>query len=205
MPNKNSDKNELNLVIAGVGGQGNVRGAQILGAAAVKAGFRARVSDVYGIAQRGGPVVSHVRIGLDICGNIVQEHSADLVAGLEPMEALRAVSKFLKPGGLVIVSTRPVYPVEVNTGKAAYPKMEEMLSIMKKASKKVVTLDATEIASAAGIPIAANIVVLGVIAGLGVLPFDPDLLRDSIKENIPRSLDKNMKAFEEGFSIGRKA
>lgn len=195
--------NELNIIIAGVGGQGNVRGAQILGVAAVKAGYKARVSDVYGIAQRGGPVLSHIRIGREIYGSMVEEHKADIIVGLEPMEALRATSKFLKPGGTVIISTRPIYPVEVNTGKASYPKLENILHVIGRASKKIVTLDATRIAEEAGIPIAANIVVLGVLAGLGILPFSEAILKESIKENIPRALEQNLKAFDAGISIGK--
>ena len=195
--------NELNIIIAGVGGQGNVRGAQILGMAAVKAGYKARVSDVYGIAQRGGPVLSHVRIGKEIYGSMVEEHRADVIVGLEPMEALRATSRFLKPGGTIILSTRPIYPVEVNTGKASYPKLEDILAVIGKASRKIVTLDATKIAEEAGIPIAANIVVLGVLVGLGILPFSETILREAIKENIPRALEQNLKAFDAGLSIGK--
>jgi len=195
--------NELNIIIAGVGGQGNVRGAQILGMAAVKAGYKARVSDVYGIAQRGGPVLSHVRIGKEIYGSMVEEHRADVIVGLEPMEALRATSRFLKPGGTIILSTRPIYPVEVNTGKASYPKLEDILAVIGKASRKIVTLDATKIAEEAGIPIAANIVVLGVLVGLGILPFPEAILRQAIKENIPRALEQNLKAFDTGLSMGK--
>jgi len=85
---KDDEEGQVNIIISGIGGQGNVRSAQILGAAAVKAGLRARISDVFGIAQRGGPVLSHVRIGSGICGSMVNNHSADIVMGLEPMEAL---------------------------------------------------------------------------------------------------------------------
>lgn len=194
---------EANLIISGVGGQGNVRSAQILGAAAVKAGLRARVSDVFGIAQRGGPVLSHVRIGSSICGNMVNEHDADIVIGLEPMEVLRGVSRFLKPGGTVIISMRPIYPVEVNTGKVPYPGTEAMLAIMRRVASRVIVLDASKIAESIGIPIAANIVMLGVLAGSGLLPFDDRLLLESIKENIPRSLEQNLKAYEAGFAIGK--
>jgi indolepyruvate ferredoxin oxidoreductase beta subunit len=197
------DGEELNIILAGVGGQGNVRGAQILGIAAVRAGYKARVSDVYGIAQRGGPVLSHVRIGREIYGSMVEEHRADIVVGLEPMEALRATSRFLKPGGTVILSTRPIYPVEVNTGKASYPKLEDILAVIGKVSRKIVTLDATKVAEEAGIPIAANIVVLGILAGLGVLSFSESVLKEAIKENIPRALEQNLKAFDAGFSIGK--
>ncbi|MBC7120181.1 MAG: indolepyruvate oxidoreductase subunit beta [Candidatus Methanosuratus sp.] len=191
----------LEIVISGVGGQGNVRGAQMLGAAAVKAGFMVRVSDVFGIAQRGGPVLSHVRIG-EVYGTMVSAHSADVVVGLEPMEALRAVSAFLKPGGTVAMSTRPIYPVEVNTGKAAYPKMEAILEAIRVATSRIITLDATEVAQSAGIPMAANVVMLGVIAGTGILPFSADYLREAVREYIPRSIEENMVAFESGLKIG---
>lgn len=194
----------IEIVISGVGGQGNVKAAQILGAAAVRAGMKVRVSDVFGIAQRGGPVLSHVRIGA-AHGTMVDAHSADAVVGLEPMEALRAASSFLKPGGTVIMSTRPIYPVEVNTGKADYPPLSAILDAIKTAAGRVITLDATEVASSAGIPMAANVVMLGVLAGTGMLPFSPDHIRASIRELIPRSVEENMRAFEAGFGIGRSA
>jgi len=195
---------EMNIILAGVGGQGNVRGAQILGSAVVKSGLHARVSDVYGIAQRGGPVVSHVRMGEEIHGSMVAEHSADAVIGLEPMETLRAVVRFLRPGGVVIMSTKPVYPVEVNTGKSSYPSLEEITRLVEKVAGRVVKLDATKVAEDSGMPIAANIVVLGVLAGLGVLPFGVDLLRDSVKENIPRAVEQNLRAFDAGVEIGAR-
>ena len=195
---------EMNIILAGVGGQGNVRGAQILGSAVVKSGLLARVSDVYGIAQRGGPVVSHVRMGDEIYGSMVVEHSADVIVGLEPMETLRAVVRFLKPGGVVIMSTRPVFPVEVNTGKSSYPALEEISRLVEKVAGRVVKLDATKVAEDAGMLIAANIVVLGVLAGLGVLPFKADLLRDSVKENIPRAVEQNLRAFDAGVEIGAR-
>ncbi|MBC7113567.1 MAG: indolepyruvate ferredoxin oxidoreductase subunit beta [Candidatus Methanomethyliales bacterium] len=196
-------KSEINIVISGVGGQGNVKAAQILGAATIKAGYRVRISDVYGIAQRGGPVVSHIRIGEEIYGFLVEENKADIVLGLEPMEALRAVAKFLRVGGLVIINTRPIYPVEVNIGKAVYPNIGDILSTISKVAGSIITLDATQVAKESGIPIASNIVMLGVLAGSGSLPFEAELLRDAIKENIPRFLEENLRAFNAGFSIGK--
>jgi indolepyruvate ferredoxin oxidoreductase beta subunit len=200
---ENDEAGQVNIIISGIGGQGNVRSAQILGAAAVKAGLRARISDVFGIAQRGGPVLSHVRIGNEIYGSMVSSHGADVVVGLEPMEALRGVAQFLRPGGTAIISMRPVPPVEVNIGKAPYPDMDALLRTIRKAASKTITLDASKIAEDMGIPIAANIVMLGVLAGSGLLPFDSKILVESIKENIPRSLEQNLKAFDAGFTIGK--
>ncbi|MDD1775808.1 MAG: indolepyruvate oxidoreductase subunit beta [Candidatus Methanomethylicus sp.] len=193
---------ELGIIISGVGGQGNVRSAQILGSAAVNSGYRARVSDVFGIAQRGGPVVSHLRIGREIYGSMIQEHKADVVVSLEPMEALRAVTRFLKPNGMVILSTRPIYPVEVNTGKMPYPTMEVILKLIGRAAGSIITLDATQVAEEAGIPIAANIVMLGVLSGIGILPISNSAIKDSIRENIPRSIEQNLRAFDAGYAIG---
>lgn len=196
-------ESEFNIIISGVGGQGNVKAAQILGAAAIKARYKVRISDVYGIAQRGGPVVSHIRIGEEIYGSLVEEHKADIVLGLEPMETLRAVAKFLKVGGLVIMNTRPIYPVEVNIGKAVYPDVNVILSEISKIAGSVIALDATEVAKDSGLPIASNIVILGVLAGSGVLPFESGLLKEAIKENIPRFLEENLRAFDAGLSIGK--
>ncbi|MEM2002182.1 MAG: indolepyruvate ferredoxin oxidoreductase subunit beta [Candidatus Methanomethylicaceae archaeon] len=196
-------ESEFNIIISGVGGQGNVKAAQILGAAAIKARYKVRISDVYGIAQRGGPVVSHIRIGEEIYGSLVEEHKADIVLGLEPMETLRAVAKFLKVGGLVIMNTRPIYPVEVNIGKAVYPDVNVILSEISKIAGSVIALDATEVAKDSGLPIASNIVMLGVLAGSGALPFESGLLKEAIKENIPRFLEENLRAFDAGLSIGK--
>ncbi|MEM4406126.1 MAG: indolepyruvate ferredoxin oxidoreductase subunit beta [Candidatus Methanomethylicaceae archaeon] len=196
-------ESEFNIIISGVGGQGNVKAAQILGAAAIKARYKVRISDVYGIAQRGGPVVSHIRIGEEIYGSLVEEHRADIVLGLEPMETLRAVAKFLRVGGLVIMNTRPIYPVEVNIGKAVYPDVNVILSEISKIAGSVIALDATEVAKDSGLPIASNIVMLGVLAGSGALPFESGLLKEAIKENIPRFLEENLRAFDAGFSIGK--
>ncbi|RWX73875.1 MAG: hypothetical protein Metus_0654 [Candidatus Methanosuratincola subterraneus] len=191
----------VELVISGIGGQGNVKAAQILGTAAVRAGLRVRVSDTFGISQRGGPVLSHVRIGA-VYGSMVVAHSADAVVGLEPMEALRAASQFLKPGGIVIMSTRPVYPVEVNTGKAEYPPLSAILDALRIAAGRVITLDATEVALSSGIPMAANVVMLGVLAGTGLLPLGPEYVEQSIRELIPRSVEENIRAFRAGLAIG---
>ncbi|MCS7098274.1 MAG: indolepyruvate oxidoreductase subunit beta [Candidatus Methanomethyliaceae archaeon] len=189
---------ELNIIIAGVGGQGNVRAAQILGLAAVKAGFNVNVSDVYGISQRGGAVVSHVRIG-DVHGPLVEEHKADIILGLEPMEALRAVARFLKMGGVVILNTRPIYPIEVTTGRANYPDVNEMIKMMKEVASSVIALDAMKIVEEEGFPIALNIAMLGLLAGSGLLPFKPDFIEEAIKEVLTFMTEKNIRAFRAGL------
>jgi len=195
---------EFNIIISGVGGQGNVRAAQILGLAALKSGYDVKITDVYGIAQRGGSVVSHVRIGKNIYSPLIEEHKADIVLGLEPMECLRATINFLKIKGIVIINTRPIYPVEVLIGKAKYPDVNNIVSLIKKIAKFVLAFDATKIAEDIGLPIATNIVLIGALIGLDVIPLKKELLIEAIRESIPYNIEENIKAFNEGFSIGLK-
>lgn len=191
-------KMELNIIIAGVGGQGNVKAAHILGLAAMKAGYNVNVSDVYGIAQRGGAVLSHVRIG-NVHGPLVEEHKADVILGLEPMEALRATAKYLKIGGIVVLNTRPIYPIEVTTGKMNYPDVNEMIKIMKEIASKVIALDAMKIVEEEGLPMALNIAMLGVLASLNILPFKPDFIEEAIKEVLTFMTEKNINIFRVGM------
>lgn len=195
---------EFNIIISGVGGQGNVRAAQILGLAALKSGYDVKITDVYGIAQRGGSVLSHVRIGENIYSPLIEEHKADIVLGLEPMECLRATINFLKIRGIVIINTRPIYPVEVLIGKAKYPDVNNIVSLIKKIAKFVLAFDATKIAEDIGLPIATNIVLIGALIGLDVIPLKKELLIEAIRESIPYNIEENIKAFNEGFSIGLK-
>jgi indolepyruvate ferredoxin oxidoreductase beta subunit len=195
---------EFNIIISGVGGQGNVRAAQIIGLAALKSGYDVKITDVYGIAQRGGSVLSHVRIGENIYSPLIEEHKADIVLGLEPMECLRATINFLKIRGIVIINTRPIYPVEVLIGKAKYPDVNNIVSLIKKIAKFVLAFDATKIAEDIGLPIATNIVLIGALIGLDVIPLKKELLIETIRESLPYNIEENIKAFNEGFSIGLK-
>jgi indolepyruvate ferredoxin oxidoreductase beta subunit len=195
---------EFNIIISGVGGQGNVRAAQIIGLAALKSGYDVKITDVYGIAQRGGSVLSHVRIGENIYSPLIEEHKADIVLGLEPMECLRATINFLKIRGIVIINTRPIYPVEVLIGKAKYPDVNNIVSLIKKIAKFVLAFDATKIAEDIGSPIATNIVLIGALIGLDVIPLKKELLIEAIRESLPYNIEENIKAFNEGFSIGLK-
>jgi len=200
-----SDIKELNIVIAGVGGQGNILASEIFAAAAVKAGYKVRVGETFGAAQRGGPVASYVRIGGDVYGPIVDPGSVSLIVGFEPMEALRNAFRFLAPGGIVIMNTRPMIPLSVSMGKDRYPTIEEIKdSIKKLGAKRVIAFDATKKAEELGYVITMNIVMLGALAGSGILPFSPDVVRDIVKERFSGSIQElNLKAFEVGFDAAR--
>jgi len=199
-----SKKDEIALVIAGVGGQGTLLASQIIGHAAVKRGFSVRISETFGMSQRGGPVVSHIRIAKTVYSPLIPLMTADLVLGFEPLEALRASVKFLTRGGSVIVNTRIVYPVEVNRGDAKYPPLEKILEALRNIASEVVTIDATTLAIKAGSPISTNIVMLGALAALEKLPLAPEDLREAVKERVPRDVDINLRAFDLGFQAIRE-
>jgi indolepyruvate ferredoxin oxidoreductase beta subunit len=133
---------------------------------------------------------------------IVSPRSVHLVAGFEPVEALRNASKFLAPRGVVVLNTRPIIPTSVSMGKDRYPSIEEIVrTIERLGASKVVAFDATEIAERLGNPIVMNMVMLGALAGTGMLPFDAEVIRETMKERIPGALlEINLKAFDAGFN-----
>ncbi|RLE50452.1 MAG: indolepyruvate ferredoxin oxidoreductase subunit beta [Candidatus Methanomethylicota archaeon] len=189
----------ISLIIAGVGGQGNVKAAQILGLAALKAGLDAVVSDVFGISQRGGAVISHVKIGEKVHGPLVAEHDADVVVGLEPMEALRAALKFAKPSCLILMNKRVIPPIEVSIGFYKYPPFDDLVKVLKQLAKVVIALDFSELAEKAGLPVATNIAMLGGLAATKILPINVNVLREAVKEGVPRAVEQNLTAFDLGF------
>lgn len=191
---------ELNLIIAGVGGQGSILASHIVAIAAIKAGLRARVGETFGAAMRGGAVASHVRIGKTVEGPLVPCDGADVIVAVEPLEGLRNAVKFLKPGGLVITNIHPWYPMDVNIGRARYPSMEEIEQAISKLKGKLIKLDATKLAQEAGNVRTANTVMLGALAATGRLPFPAEVLKEAIKENVPpKTVDANARAFELGM------
>jgi indolepyruvate ferredoxin oxidoreductase beta subunit len=196
---------ELNLVIAGVGGQGSILASHIVAMAAIREGLRARVGETFGAAMRGGAVASHVRIGPDVNAPLVAKDGAEIVLALEPLEGLRNVVKFLKEGGTLIANTRPWYPVDVAIGRAKYPSAEEIRGAVERLGGRMVEIEATSLAQEAGNVRTVNVVMLGALAATGKLPFPIDTLKEVIKENVPpKTIDVNLRAFDLGFkAIGR--
>lgn len=189
---------KTNIVLTGVGGQGVITAANILGKACVKAGVNVFVSEVHGMAQRGGSVNCTVRIG-DVYGPLVQAGTADVILSTEPIEALRYID-FSNKDTKIITDISPVVPFTVSTGDEEYPEIE---SVYKKLSSyaTVYKVDALKIAREAGAIITKNVVMLGALAGSGILPFDKNILLDTVLENVPEKYKKiNKKAFESGFN-----
>lgn len=184
------------IVITGVGGQGTLLASTVIGNAAVASGLKVRIAETFGMSQRGGSVVTHIRIGQGIYSPVTPVYSADLIIGFEPLEAYRNALKYLKPGGVVILNLRPVY---VNDGGAfAYPPVEDIVALLQDMGGEVLALDATDLATKAGDAIMLNMVMLG--AAACYLPFDLDLLRSAVGSTVKKDLASNLLAFDYGVT-----
>jgi len=196
----------LNIIITGVGGQGNVVASQIFASAAVRDGFYVSVGETYGAAQRGGAVMSHVRLSKEPqYGPLIPEGRAHIILGFEPVECLRTVGSFGNEKTKVIVNPRPVYPIDVLSGALKYPAVEEVLKAIKELVYSVHVVEATELAKKAGDPIMQNVVMVGCLAGSGFTPVKVETLREVIKETFAkRRPEANLKAFELGVKEIRR-
>lgn len=186
------------VVIAGVGGQGTLLATRLIAETAIKQGFNVRIGETYGMAQRGGPVMGHVQIG-EAYSPQIRPGEANALLGFEIVEATRRAVTYLKQGGLVIVNSKKILPVEVISGMRKYPEEGELLKLLKQVSGKIAVLDATSLAEKAGDPIATNIVMLGALVVSCVLPFEKEDILATMKGLIPpRFMDLNIKAFQLG-------
>ncbi len=194
---------KYDILIAGVGGQGTVLASRLLAASAIKEGYFARTSETIGMAQRGGCVVSHVRIESREANPIIPFGAADLLIGFEPAEAARSIGR-LSGNGKCIVNTREIKPVTASLQAVSYA-VEPIYEFIRSSSSNAIFLDGYALAEEAGSVKALNIVLLGAAAGAGFLPFDKDQLEKAIEENVSRKfLELNRKAFNIGFSYVKK-
>ena len=187
---------KISIVLAGVGGQGVITAANILGKAAVKAQIHVCVSEIHGMAQRGGAVVCTVRMG-DVSSPLLPMGTADVLVSTEPVEALRNI-EFVNKKTKVITDINPMIPFTVAVGGEQYPKLDEIFKEIK-SHAELFPIDAAQIAKDAGAIITKNTVMLGALAATGVLPFKDTILLDTILEDIPEKYREiNKKAFEGG-------
>ncbi|MFH1242147.1 MAG: indolepyruvate oxidoreductase subunit beta [Pseudomonadota bacterium] len=186
------------LVFIGVGGQGNLLASRLLGEASLSKGIPAVVSEIHGMAQRGGIVESAVLMG-DVTSPIVSNGEADVLVGFEPLETLRALGKCNK-NTLVITNTHPLPPFTVSVGQGTYPPVEEILALIKSKARKVISLDGNKLAAKAGNPLALNMVMLGAVIGSGAVPIGPDDMKEVISTSTKKAfLESNLKAFDLGL------
>ena len=185
----------MNVLMTGVGGQGIILASDILSEVMMRAGMDVKKSEIHGMAQRGGSVINHTRIGCSF-SPLVALGSADLLVALEPGEALR-FARYLSPEGVALVNTRPVLPATVTAGLACYPPIPEILSALREHCRRVVDMDATALASQAGTAQAMNVVMLGALSSL--IPLSEDDLLCSLAQVVPaRFLEANKRAFALG-------
>ncbi|KXS41401.1 indolepyruvate oxidoreductase subunit beta [Methanolobus zinderi] len=187
----------FDLIIAGVGGQGTILASDIIGKAAVKEDMSVRAAETHGMAQRGGSVVNHIRLGCEL-GSMIPLKGADVLLALEPSEALRYM-EYLAEDGVILVNTEPILPVTVTSGLCTYPDIDDILSVMKE-EREVKAFNATDLAKEAGHPQSMNVVMVGAVSNY--LPVSVDTLLECVKELVPpKTVDINIRAFEMGRSV----
>ena len=183
---------EQTVLLAGVGGQGTILAADLLAKTAIAHGFEVKLSEIHGMAQRGGAVTTVVRMGEHVNSMVVDTGCADSILAFETTEALRNV-QYLREGGLLLVNSESIKPLPVACGRDSMPK--DALTRLEDLGAKLV--DATKLATEAGTPKAANVVLLGALS-IG-LPFSVELWNEQIAAKVPpKTIDINLKAFELG-------
>jgi len=185
------------LILCGVGGQGILLAAKIVGAAAESAGLDVAANEIHGMAQRGGSVRAFVKFGEGVRSPLVLEGTADVLAALEPVEALRW-AHFLRPGGLAVANTRPIVPVTVSSGKAKYP--ADVADRLARVFPRLVACDAEAEAIKMGNARLANTILVGMLSR--DLPLPEDAWRAALERCVkPAFLDANLRAFAFGRTL----
>ena len=186
------------IMIVGVGGQGTLLASRLIGNILMENGYDVKVSEVHGMSQRVGSVVTYVRYGKKVYSPVINRGEADIILAFERLEAARWLSS-LKKGGTLIVSDQRIDPMPVITGAAEYP--EEILSSIREKGVDVISADAIKLATEAGSSKAANVVLIGMLSNL--MPFSEEQWQSVIDKTVPKKfLDINEKAFALGRNIG---
>lgn len=187
----------VNTMLAGVGGQGTVLASKLIAQAAMDRGQNARTAETIGMAQRGGSVFSHVRIGEEIHSPMIPQGAADLIIGFEPAEAVRCLP-YLKEGGTVVVSSRAVRPVTASLSGSDYDGTE-MLSHLKEQVERLVVVDGEELCAQCGSAKVLNVALLGAAAASGALGMTLADLEQAVRQRVPeRFVEMNLKALSAG-------
>lgn len=186
----------LNIMIVGVGGQGTLLASRVIGDVGIKKNYDVKVSEVHGMSQRGGSVVTYVKLGDKVYSPIVEKGEADIILAFEQLEALRWI-EYLKEGGKLITNDQKIDPMPVIMGKAKYP--EGIIDKLKN-NYETISVDALSIAKQSGNIKAVNTVLLGIAAKLTGI--EKEIWLEAITETVPaKFLDVNLKAFEEGYKV----
>jgi indolepyruvate ferredoxin oxidoreductase beta subunit len=199
-------KDPYNIIITGVGGQGNVFGSRVLSNMLVHKGYYVTIGETFGASQRGGSVMSHVRVSAKSTWSPqIPKGKAHLIVALEPVEAIRVLMIYGNQEIKVLANTRPIYPVGVIAGEMDYPSIEAIRATLAELSSFPLLLDATDEAIKLGNSILANIILIGAASRILVLPIDREVFKEVILNTLPTSkLDVNLKAFDMGAKMIRQ-
>ncbi|MFP4559632.1 MAG: indolepyruvate ferredoxin oxidoreductase subunit beta [Archaeoglobaceae archaeon] len=190
--------NKFNVLLVGIGGQGIITSAMILGEAALNADINVLGAETHGMAQRGGSVEVHIRMG-KVYAPLIPVGGADTVVALEPVEALR-FSRYAREGTKVILNTRSTVPLSVSMEGLEYPSIEEITEMLEDLGCEVHSFDATGIAERVAKAQATNVVMLGALSRSVELPFDINGLEEGLKNVLPQKLHQmNIKALRSGY------
>lgn len=193
----------VNLIITGVGGQGTITAAKVAATAAVAAGRRVSLGETLGAAQRGGSVLSHVRLhGRRALGPLIPRGRADIILGLEPLETLRVLLDYGHAETKVIMNDRPLNPISCLSGEERYPDPARLEAAVAKLTPDLKIVPAADVALNLGHPAAANMVMLGALAAAEVLPFGPDRFLEGLRSVFDSKL---LRLNEEAFRAGLTA
>ncbi len=195
----------LNLIICGVGGQGNILISGLIGNALMKKGYRVTIGETFGASQRGGAVFSTLRISTKRSyGPLIPQGKAHLILGLEPLETLRMLQRYGNPEVVCVTNTHPVLTVGALSKKEKYPDFGELKVAIEKLSRSAWFIDATSIALKLGAPIVVNIVMVGALIGSGQLALERIDIENEMRDIFPpEKMGLNLRALEMGIS--RKA
>ena len=192
----------LNIVICGIGGQGNILASELLGSALVEKGFTIALGETYGASQRGGSVMSHIRITeKSELGVLIPAGQAHIIIGFEPLETLRMARQYGGGDTLVIYDDRVVYSVGALNGEQVYPPIEDIVRELKARCKKSLIVQAAEIALEEGSGKAANIALMGALIAINELPLEKEDFVRALEQRFSGPvLELNKKVFERGFN-----
>jgi len=193
----------LNLLITGVGGQGNVLASQILGMAAVKKGLKVTIGETFGLSQRGGPVMSHVRFHQkEYIAPLIPPNSCHIIMGLEPLETIRVLPDLANESSIVLVNERPIYPLNVIAGEVEYPDPLWIKEVIQANTKKCYWINATKKAMEIGGAIYLNSIMLGALSAIKEFPLDSQDILAIFEERFKgEQLTLNKKAFNVGIEL----
>jgi len=195
-------KDPINLVVAGVGGQGNVMVSLVMGNTLVHDGYFVTIGETYGSSQRGGSVMSHLKVSAQKqYSPLIPEGQADIVLGMEPVETLRVLKSFGNLNVVTVVNPRPIHPVDFTGSGSGYPNLEELLEQVKSMSAKTYIVHATEEAQKMGNAMLANMILIGALVQTGLVTISQEAIEKTIRDMFPKAIKENITALNKGKEL----